>query len=84
MIFFKYGFIFDTDAGNKKYSVLTPNNKIIKFGDKRYMHYYDKLKFYSSLNHNSKKRRELYRIRHKNDKINDPEHSGFYSWHFLW
>ena len=30
------------------------------------------------------KRRERYRLRHKNDKINDPTSSGFLSWWFLW
>jgi hypothetical protein len=34
--------------------------------------------------HKDKERRERYRTRHKNDKINDPTAPGFWSWWVLW
>lgn len=34
--------------------------------------------------HKDKERRERYRNRHKNDKINDPLKPGFWSWWVLW
>ena len=34
--------------------------------------------------HGDKKRRELYRKRHANDKINDPMSAGALSWWLLW
>ena len=59
--------------------------KKISFGDKRYQQYEDGqarsipgmalsdkvLKKYSHLNHYDKKRRDLYRSRHKKDKLNE-------------
>lgn len=34
--------------------------------------------------HKDRERRERYRQRHKNDKINDPYKPGFWSWWHLW
>ena len=50
---------FKSQAKNKKYSVYVKNGskiKLIHFGDKRYQHYKDKLKVYSKLDTNDKKR----------------------------
>ena len=73
---------------NKKYSVYVYDNngklKLIHFGDIRYQHYKDQIGLYSYLDHNDKKRRNLYRIRHKNDHIEDPSYPGFWSYNFLW
>lgn len=57
---------------------------LLSFGDKRYEHYKDKFKYYKDLDHKDKKRRELYRLRHRNDNIDNPEYPGFWSWNYLW
>lgn len=57
---------------------------ITSFGDKRYQHYKDKIGFYKNKDHNDKERRKLYKDRHKNDNIDDPNYAGFWSWHYLW
>lgn len=69
----------------KKYDVRDreTNKKLFSFGDNRYQHYFDKLGYYSNLNHNDKKRRDAYRARHKNDKLNELS-AGYFSWHYLW
>jgi hypothetical protein len=41
------------------------------------------LKKYSHLNHYDKKRRDLYRSRHKNDKLNEYS-PGWFSYYWLW
>ena len=69
---------------NKKYDVYYDNKYITSFGDKRYEHYKDKIGYYKNLDHNDKKRRKLYRDRHKNDYIDDSNYAGFWSYHFLW
>jgi len=53
----------------------TGNIKKISFGAKGYEDY--------SI-HKDKERRERYRTRHKNDKINDPTSSGFWAYWILW
>jgi len=57
---------------------------ITSFGDKRYEQYKDKVGYYKNLDHNDKDRRKLYRDRHKNDNINDPNYAGFWSYKYLW
>ena len=59
---------------------------VTSFGDKRYQHFKDQtpLKTYKNLDHNDPKRRDLYRQRHKNDNINDPNYAGYWSWFYLW
>ena len=69
---------------NKKYDVYKDDKYITSFGDKRYQHYKDLIGYYSSLNHNDKKRRDNYRMRHKNDYINDDSKAGYWSYHYLW
>lgn len=67
---------------NKKYDAYV-NGKKYSFGDKRYEHYYDKIGFYSHLNHLDSTRRANYRKRHKNDKLNEYS-SGYFSMNYLW
>jgi len=80
---------FEIGKGNKKYIALLKNKetgkiKKISFGDKRYQQYEDKvLKKYSHLNHYDEKRRNNYRSRHKNDKLNEFS-AGYFSWYYLW
>lgn len=71
---------------NKKYSVLTPSRKLIHFGATDYEHYKDStgLNIWSHLDHNDHVRRNRYRLRHRNDNINNPEYPGYYSWWYLW
>jgi len=66
----------------KKYYALVGNKKVY-FGDVRYEHYYDKMGYYSNLNHLNKERRRLYRLRHKatHNKIGSP---SWFSWYILW
>jgi hypothetical protein len=63
----------------KKYEVYLPNPntgriKKVSFGAIGYSDY---------TKHKDKDRRERYRLRHKNDKINDPFKSGFWASHVL-
>jgi len=62
-------------TGRKKYKITLKDGKKIQFGDVRYEDY---------LMHKDEKRRELYRARHKHDKIEDPTKAGFWSWNLLW
>lgn len=78
------GLIFDSDTGNNKKYKVRYDGKLIYFGDKRYQQYHDKIGHYSNLDHEDKDRRQRYRNRHKNDKINDPTHAGYYSYWYLW
>ena len=56
----------------------------LKRNKEPYEQYDDRIGYYKQYNHYDLKRRERYRLRHKNDKINDPTSSGFFSWWFLW
>ena len=49
--------------------------KKVSFGAKDYSDY---------TIHKDRERRERYKQRHKNDRINDPTSSGFWSYHVLW
>ena len=69
----EYGYA--NDGKHKYYVILKNTNRKIKFGDVHYEDY---------LIHNDKERRDAYRTRHANDKINDPSKSGFWSYHVLW
>lgn len=62
---------FDVYVRNKK----TGGTKKVSFGATGYEDY---------TIHHDKDRRERYRSRHKNDKINNPLYPGFWSWHILW
>lgn len=69
---------------HKKYDVFKNEKYITSFGDVRYDHYFDKLGYYESKNHNDPKRRANYRARHKNDNINNPKYAGYWAYNFLW
>jgi hypothetical protein len=53
----------------KKYTAILPDGHRVNFGALGYEHYKDKtpLKLYSNLDHNDKKRRDLYYKRHNKD-----------------
>ena len=84
MIIRKFGYTFNTDTGNnKKYKVFV-NGKYVFFGDKRYQQYHDRIGYYSRLDHLDTDRRARYRQRHHYDYINDRNHPGYWSYHYLW
>jgi hypothetical protein len=78
---------------NKKYRIISPQGKIIDFGDIRYEHYKDQtnLKLYSNLDHLDHERRIKYRaraskIKNKYNQLtyNNPEYANYYSYNYLW
>ena len=78
---------------NNKYMVLTPNNKWIHFGHKKYKHFKDTtgLKLYSHLDHNDKERKKRYlaratKIKNKSGQLtkDDKESSNYYAITYLW
>jgi len=80
-----------SNTQNKKYDAIIKNNKTgenitIPFGDNRYEQYNDStgLGIYSSLNHNDKKRRSLYRKRHETYLKPTMFSAGYFSWFYLW
>ncbi len=77
---------------NKKYDVLY-NGIYIPFGDIRYQHFHDQtpLKLYSHLDHNDKKRRNRYRLRHRAILLKNglPAYKNknspaYWSYNYLW
>ena len=68
---------------HKKYMVLTKNG-VIHFGDNRYEQFKDKIGLYSYLDHNDKKRKELYYKRHGNRDIKNMESAKYWSHKILW
>jgi hypothetical protein len=68
----------------KKYDVYKDGKFITSFGSRAHQHYFDKIGKFSHLNHLDKKRRKLYRMRHKADHINDPTKAGYFAWRYLW
>ncbi len=69
---------------NKKYDVFQNDRYLLSFGDTRYEQYHDQFGIYSHLDHHDKERRRLYRDRHKNTNINNPNYPAFWSYHYLW
>lgn len=67
---------------NKKYDVFLNETYVLSFGDKRYQHYFDKIGFYSHLNHNDNTRRYNYYRRFGIDSI--PGTAKYFSHHYLW
>lgn len=59
----------------KKWRVYLPDGVHVDYGDSRYEDY---------LIHKNVDRKNRYKIRHKNDNIEDPHYPGFWSWHHLW
>ena len=56
--------------------------RLIHFGQKGYQQYHDKLGHYSNLDHNDKKRRDLYYKRH--GQTTDKSSAKYYSHKYLW
>jgi hypothetical protein len=78
----KTGIPIKSNRKNKKFKVLTPNGKIIHFGDSRYEDF---------TQHKDKKRQENYckrarGIKNKKGELTykDPESANYYSYKFLW
>lgn len=76
---------------NAKYDAVLQNKKTKKtykvpFGDNRYENYRDLtgLNFYPHLLHGDKKRRKLYRARHKKDIKAGYYSPGYFSYFVLW
>ena len=72
---------------NHKYKVYVKSNsksglKLIGFGHKDFKQYHDKLNNYSHLDHNDKKRKELYYKRFGN--TNDKDTAKYWSHKILW
>lgn len=68
----------------KKYDVYKKGKFLLSFGDVNYQQYHDKFGYFKILDHNDEKRRKNYRERHKNDKINNPDYAGYWSYNYLW
>ena len=76
---------FKSKAKNKKYSVYVlrqGKKKLIHFGDSRHKQYRDKLGHYKHLDHNDKKRRELYYKRH--GPATSKNTAKYFSHKYLW
>jgi len=84
-MYYRNGYtITPSNRNHKKYDVYKGDRYITSFGDVRYEHYYDKLGFYSNLDHLDSQRRRLYRTRHARDNIDNPNYAGYWSWKYLW
>ena len=74
---YKYYYPYVSDKSDKKFRILTKNNRWIYFGDKKYKNYTE--------GHLDEKRRELYVKRHrKNEDWKNKDTPGFWSYHYLW
>lgn len=83
----------EVNHGKHKYDAVLKNKKTgtekrVPFGGKKtdgtpYQHYHDKIGHYKSYDHNDRKRRDLYRIRHAGQEKNKFS-SGYFSWTYLW
>ena len=74
--------IFVSDKYPKKYYALV-NRKKVYFGDQKYEHYYDRLGYYSDLNHLDKNRKRLYKLRHNKDR-HVKGSAGWFADQILW
>ena len=79
---------FEKGKGVKKYNALLKNQKTgetkkVPFGDRRFEQYKDLIGEYSQLDHKDKKRRELYRKRHKGEDQHKFS-SGYFAMKYLW
>lgn len=68
----------------KKYDVYKNDKFITSFGSSIHEHYFDRIGLWSHKNHNDKERRRLYRLRHKNDNLNDKNSAGYFAYYYLW
>ena len=78
-----FQFIAPSRRQHKKYDVYLNGKYITSFGDSRYQHFFDKIGYYSNLNHLNNVRRNNYRNRHKNDKLNELS-AGYFAFNYLW
>jgi acid phosphatase class B len=68
--------LYKSDKKNKKYTIITPKNKKIHFGDSRYSDY---------TIHKDILRKNMYIMRHsKNENWNNKNSAGFWSRWVLW
>lgn len=67
---------------NKKYDAFKNGVKIASFGDNRYGQYFDKLGYYSHLDHLDKTRKRLYYARHGVEAIKGS--AKWFSHKILW
>ena len=66
-----------SDKPNKKYFIITNDNKKVYFGASGYEHYTD--------GHLDEKRKQAYIKRHKKkEDWNNPNSAGYWSYKFLW
>jgi hypothetical protein len=66
-----------SDKPDKKYYIITKDNKKIYFGDSRYQHFTN--------GHLDWDRRQRYQDRHKkNEDWNNPDTRAYWSYSFLW
>ena len=72
-------FTLQEGTSNKRFKAVfydrTRKIKTVQFGDKNYDNF---------TIHKDEKRRELYRKRHRKNKIDDPFSAGALSWYLLW
>lgn len=70
--------LYPSNIKGKRYTVYVPKGQTLQkidFGSSEHENY---------TMHKDPERRRLYRLRHKNDRINDPTSAGFWSMHVLW
>lgn len=67
---------------NKKYDVFKKGKYLLSFGDRRYQQFFDKIGLYKHLNHNDKKRKELYYKRHGFKALKDTP--KWFAHKYLW
>ena len=67
---------------NKKYDVYKNDKYLISFGSSLNKHYFDKIGYYSNLNHLDKKRRDNYYKRFGKDATF--ESAKYFSHKYLW
>lgn len=77
-----YIFVAPSRRKGKKYDVYKDMKYITSFGAKSYEQYFDKIGYYSTLNHLSKRRRDLYYARH--GKTNNKTSARYFSNKYLW
>jgi hypothetical protein len=85
MKYYKDGYVFVAPSATEgsKYDVYKNDKKLASFGALGYQQYKDKIGAYKHLDHNDKKRRALYNIRHAKDIDNYP-HAGYFASRYLW
>ncbi|NDD84967.1 hypothetical protein EBZ38_11950 [bacterium] len=69
-------FPYKSDKAGKKFYIINNEDKKIYFGATGYEHFTE--------GHLDERRKLAYFSRHRNDKINDPNSSGFWSFRYLW